>query len=300
MSAEVAPERVAALLAVLEVARDVLSPEQYTELREGIRELAVLAAALKVSEDTNRELNLKIQDLRRRKRHHPSEKLTPAKREQLGLPAAPKAPDAPDAGQPAPAMSPDAAHCVPPAKEPKKGGGRGPLPKNLPVRIQVIDVPEAQRADLVVIRTEVTDQIGYDPGHHYVLRTVRPVWGSPQRVQPPIVAPLPPQVIPKARVTTSFIVHVIIRKYLDALPLYRQEGIDARAGVRIGRNARCRYVEASATLLLTIYEQLEQVILADSYIHIDEAFTKLLDHERKGKARDAYVWASMPHILRRL
>jgi hypothetical protein len=97
-------------------------------------------------------------------------------------------------------------------------------------------------------------------------------------------------VIPKAGVTAAFIVHILISKYVDHIPLDRQANIDARSGWFIGRNARWRYVEAAALLLLDIYEALKQLVLTGVYIHIDEAYTKLLDPDRRGKARDAYFW----------
>ena len=96
------------------------------------------------------------------------------------------------------------------------------------------------------------------------------------------VAALPPQVIPQAGVGVGFIVHIVIAKYLDHLPLHRQERIDARAGVWVGRQARCRYVESVAHLLITIHQQLKSRILGINYIHVDETFTKLLDPDRQG------------------
>lgn len=78
--------------------------------------------------------------------------------------------------------------------------------------------------------------------------------------------------------------------YLDHLPLHRQERIDARAGVWVGRQARCRYVESVAHLLITIHQQLKSRILSSNYIHVDETFTKLLDPDRRGRSQDAYLW----------
>lgn len=74
------------------------------------------------------------------------------------------------------------------------------------------------------------------------------------------------------------------------LPLYRQERIDARGGVWIGRQARCRYVEAAAHLLITIRAQLIERILRSNYVQVDETFTKLIDPDRRGRSRDAYLW----------
>jgi transposase len=172
----------------------------------------------------------------------------------------------------------------------KKGGGRRPKPQNLPVRREVIDLPEAHKAGLVKIREELTEQIEYQPSQFFRLQIVRPVYASPQRAHAPIVATLPPQVIPQAGVGVGFIVHILVTKYLDHVPLRRQERIDARAGVWIGRQARCRYVEGAAHLLITIYQQLKRLILDSGYVQVDETFTKLIDPDRRGRSHDAYLW----------
>jgi transposase len=154
----------------------------------------------------------------------------------------------------------------------KKGGGRHPKPENLPIKRRLIDLPEDQKVGLVKIREVITEQMEHAP----------------------ILAALPPQEIPKSGVGPGFIAHVLVA--VDCLPLYRQEGIDARGGVWISRQARCRYVDAAAHLLITIREQLKAKILASGYVQVDETFTKLLDPERRGRSRDAYLWGyHAPH-----
>ena len=113
-----------------------------------------------------------------------------------------------------------------------------------------------------------------------------------------MVAALPPQVIPQAGVGHGFIAHVLIAKYVDHLPLYRQEHIDARGGVWISRQARCRYVEAAAHLLITIRSLLIDMILRNGYVQVDETFAKLLDPDRRGRSHDAYL-ASPANLCRK-
>lgn len=178
----------------------------------------------------------------------------------------------------------------------KKGGGRHPKPENLPIKRRLIDLPEEQKVGLIKIREEITEQIEFRPSQFYRLHLVRPVYAHPKKEHASILAALPPQVIPKAGVGPGFIAHVLVAKYVDCLPLYRQEGIDARGGVWISRQARCRYVDAAAHLLITIREQLKAKILGSAYVQVDETFTKLLDPERRGRSRDAYLWGyHAPH-----
>ena len=131
---------------------------------------------------------------------------------------------------------------------------------------------------------------GRKPKPENRLHLVRPVYAHPKKEHAPIVAALPPQVIPQAGVGPGFIAHVLIAKYVDHLPLYRQERIDARGGVWISRQARCRYVEAAAHLLITIRSLLIDLILRNGYVQVDETFTKLMDPDRRGRSHDAYLW----------
>jgi len=127
---------------------------------------------------------------------------------------------------------------------------------------------------------------------------VRTVYAHPKKEHAPVVAALPPQVIPQAGVGPGFIAHVLIAKYVDHLPLYRQERIDARGGVWISRQARCRYVEAAAHLLITIRSLLINMILGNGYVQVDETFTKLMDPDRRGRSHDAYLWGYLAPLVK--
>jgi transposase len=241
-----------------------------------------LESQLKNSEARCAKLEYKLQDLLRRIFNPKSEKLNPAQQALFGLLET-------GAVVPVPLLTASETSTAAAAKR-KKGGGRRPKPQNLPVRREVIDLPDEQKEGLVKIREEITEQIEYQPSQFLRLQIVRPVYAHPQRAHAPIVAALPPQVIPQAGVGVGFIVHILVTKYLDHVPLYRQERIDARAGVWIGRQARCRYVEAAAHLLITIHQQLKRRILGSGYVQVDETFTKLIDPNRRGRSHDAYLW----------
>jgi hypothetical protein len=154
-------------------------------LRVRVRELESL---LKISEARCAKLEYKLQDLPRRIFSPKNEKLNPAQRALFGLPEAGEAP-APARSAPASGTSTAA------GTKRKKRGGRRPKPQNLPVYREVIDLPEAQRAGLVKIREEITEQIEYRPSLFFRRQIVRPVYATAQRAHAPIVAALPAQVI---------------------------------------------------------------------------------------------------------
>ena len=261
---------------------------------------ACLEDLLKAATEENTTLTYKLEEQRRDKHEPSSEKLTAAKRKKLGFPEEPGKDSTPEQSKPAQAPS-DQANDSPSdkscekkptktkRKRPPNSGGRRPL-KMGPMRVQVFDVPEAERVGKIWLRNDVTIKQGYEPAHGYLLKIIHPVYVDPNKIEPPLMAPLPAQVIPKSNILTDTIVRILRGKYMDKEPLYRQEEIDKRAGIFITRAARCRYVEESAHLLLPIYEALELRVIRSFYIVMDETVFKVLDPSRPGAAQTAWLW----------
>jgi transposase len=258
-----------------------------------LEELAQAAAV------DNEDLRYKLKNLLRDLHSPKSEQLTAARRKQLGIPEKPKAPtpeqdkqaEAPSGQADSPRTDKDAEKKPTKRKRPPNSGGRRPR-KLGPMRVQVIDVPEAERKGKIWLRDEVTIKDGYEPAHGYQLMIIRPIYASPDGSEPPVIAPLPPEarVIPKSNVLVDMVVRIIIGKFRKYEPLYRQEEIDKGAGIDITRAARCRYIEDSATLLLPVYDVLALRVRRTFYVVIDETFLKVLDPDHKGAAGMAYLW----------
>jgi transposase len=176
-------------------------------------------------------------------------------------------------------------------KSARRGGGRRREPEHLPVAETVtLDLPPEQKAGLVLVRHEITWEIDYRPSSFFRRKFVRAVYAHPKRAHAPVMAAMPPRLIAQSMVGPGFVAHILVGKYVDHLPLYRQESIDARAGVVISRQARFRYLREAAYLLITIYQQIKALILASLYVEVDETFVKLLDADRGRHAHQAYLW----------
>lgn len=255
-------------------------------LKARVRELETL---LKISELRYAKLDYKFRSLLDRIYGAKADTLSPAQKllfELLDQSVAPAA----EPVQPAPERSEADRELQ---TKSRKGQGRQrkvPFPEDLPETREVIDLPEEQKKGLVKIREEITRQIDFKPGSFFWHVIVRPVYASPTRESPPRVMPLPPQVIPGSNLATGFIAQVVTARFADQTPYYRQEGIDARSGVVISRQTRQRCAEHVAHLLITIRAQLKQRILDSGYAQVDETFTKVLDPDRRGRSRDAYLW----------
>jgi transposase len=159
-----------------------------------------------------------------------------------------------------------------------------------------IDLPPAEKtgpdgAPLVKIREEVTEEVDYQPGKLFRRRIVRPVYASPAHACPPRIAELPARVIPGGQVGAGLLAHVILSKFVDHLPLYRQEQMLGRLGPTFTRQAMVQWVRQGTLLLQGVHAELVRRATAGRYLQIDETPIALLDPERPGKARNAWLWA---------
>ncbi len=262
--------------------------EDMSALREIVEKQRTELAALRtllINERALRErAESKLRDLLRRLYGPKSEKLTDEQLALFGLANVPAF-----SVQPRPSNSANSG--AEKGKRRHGGGGRRREPEHLPIGDTVrLDLPEEQRTGLVLIRHEISWEIDYRPSSFFRRQFIRPVYAHPQRLHAPVMAPMPPRVITQGMVGPGFVAHTLVSKFVDHLPLYRQESIDARAGVVISRQARFRYVREAAYLLITIYQQLKALILASGYVEVDETFVKLLDRDRSGCAHTAYLW----------
>ncbi|MDH1093487.1 IS66 family transposase, partial [Comamonas terrigena] len=89
---------------------------------------------------------------------------------------------------------------------------------------------------------------------------------------------------------------VLVAKYADHLPLYRQESIYARAGVPLARSTLAQWVGSCGVQLQPLVDALRQEVLAHSIVHADETPVQMLKRgsERDGKTHRAYLWAYTP------
>ncbi len=182
----------------------------------------------------------------------------------------------------------------PGAKKRERRERRPRLPENLPV-VEEIILPEAVKGCPQAYRRigeEVSEQLDYEPGRFLILRTVRPKYvKKSKREAPPVIAELPPKLIEGGIASPGLLSRIIIGKYCDHLPLYRQEKIFAqRHGVQIPRQSMARWVESVADWLHLVYEQIQRDMFAGSYVEADESPIKYLE-PGAGKTRQGYLWA---------
>lgn len=167
------------------------------------------------------------------------------------------------------------------------------LPDNLPVVEEVID-PEPVKAapeQFRQIGEEVSEQLDYEPARYFRRRLVRRTYVS--RTEPdqaPVTAPLPPTLQERCLATPALLAQVVVSKYCDHLPLYRQEQILARRyGINLPRQTLARWVELASEWLTPIYQQIKTGVMAGGYVQLDETPIDYLE-PGTGRALKGYLW----------
>ena len=178
-----------------------------------------------------------------------------------------------------------------PAKE-KGQAKRQPLPAELP-RTEIQHEPEtttcACGCQMKRIGEDVAEKLDYTPGTFTVERHIRGKWVC-AKCEMLVQAPVPAHVIDKGIPTTGLLAQVLIAKYLDHLPLYRQEAIFARAGLPIPQSTLAQWVGQMGVALQPLVDALKDEMLAHPVLHADETPVAMLD-PGAGKTHRAYLWS---------
>jgi transposase len=178
-----------------------------------------------------------------------------------------------------------------PARE-KGQARRQPLPAELP-RTEVCHEPEstlcACGCQMKRIGEDIAEKLDYTPGIFTVERHIRGKWACAQCATL-VQAPVPAHVIDKGIPTTGLLAQVLIAKYLDHLPLYRQEGIFGRAGLPIPQSTLAQWVGQMGVALQPLVDALKDEMLAHPVLHADETPVAMLD-PGAGKTHRAYLWS---------
>ncbi|RAR56539.1 transposase, partial [Onishia taeanensis] len=175
---------------------------------------------------------------------------------------------------------------------PKKTPKRASLPPELP-RTEIHHDPENDHCPcgckLRRIGEEVSEKLDYTPGVFHVERHIRGKWVC-DHCETLTQAPMPAQIIDKGIPTAGLLAQVLIAKYADHLPLYRQEQIFSRAGVAIPRSTLAEWVGICGVRLQPLVDALRKLLLSEPVLHADETPVPMLAPGKK-KTHRAYLWA---------
>ena len=186
----------------------------------------------------------------------------------------------------------EAASKPPPAQRaPKRQAVRQALPAGLPRIDHHHEIETTHCAcgqAFKRIGEEVSEQLDCVPAQFFVLRHIRGKYACAccQTIR---AEAMPAQIIDKGIPAPGLLAQVVIAKYDDHLPLYRQTEIYARSGVHIARSSMAQWVGICGVRLKPLADALKTFILGHGVVHADETPVALLA-PGKGKTRKAYVW----------
>ena len=163
---------------------------------------------------------------------------------------------------------------VPPPAREKRRPKRLPLPDHLPRHDVVHAAPHADGCGacggtMSALGEDVTEVLEYVPGRFQVVRHVRPKLAC-QRCDAITQAPAPALPVPRGKAGPGLLAHVLVSKYADHLPLYRQAEIYAREGVDLDRSTMADWVGQISWLLQPLVEHIRQHVFAADKIHTDD------------------------------
>lgn len=171
--------------------------------------------------------------------------------------------------------------------------GRMSFPAHLPVEETVIE-PEEDTTGMKCIGKEITDQLELVPAKLFIKRYIRPKYIKSEDQQElehtGVIAPLPVFPIEKGMAGPGLLAQIIIDKFVDHLPVYRQVQRFSREGVRIPANTINGWQDAIYRLLMPLFERQKQLCLGQGYLQVDETPIRVLDKTKKGKCHQGYYW----------
>jgi transposase len=165
---------------------------------------------------------------------------------------------------------------------------RNPLPAHL--RREIIRLePEGDVSSLKKIGEEETEELEYVPPELYVKHYIRSKYAKPEG-EGIVIAELPTRPIEKGRAGAGLLAHVLISKFVDHLPLYRQQQQLRRQKINIPESTLGGWVKACGETLLPLYETHRGGVQQSSYLMVDETPLPVLDRTKPGKTHLGYHW----------
>lgn len=178
----------------------------------------------------------------------------------------------------------------------RKPKGRQPFPDNIPREEIRLEVPEAERRceccgseePLKLVSEQAREKLHVKPAQYVVLRYLRPVY-SCTKCETMKAAAMPPHPIPRCSVTTETLSGIAVSKYLDSLPLYRQEQIFLRHGIDLGRDKMSRWMVMLGERLTPLTQLLHGMLLSGNQLNMDETSMQVLKEEDRLATSKGYM-----------
>lgn len=174
--------------------------------------------------------------------------------------------------------------------------GRMKLPEHLR-REEITIEPAEDITGLKKMGEEITEVLEYEPGELFVKKYVRSKYAR-QNNEGVMIGALPSRPLEKAMAGEGLLAQILIDKYVDHLPLYRQMQRFERSGVKLPYSTLTDWVTGTCKLIEPLFEALKKEVLSGKYLHVDETPIKVLDKDKKGETHRGYYWVYQSSIAK--
>ncbi len=178
----------------------------------------------------------------------------------------------------------------------RQKGGRRRLPKSFP-RIEILhELDDADchcgqcQALLLPVSEKVSEQLDIQPATVRVIRHVKKAYACKSCDGQLVTAPMPAQPIPRSMASPGTLAHIAVSKYVDGLPLYRQEKKLMRIGVDLPRSTLASWMVKAGILVQPLINLLRDKLLAYDIVAMDETRLQVLKEPGKKAQSQSYLW----------
>jgi transposase len=170
------------------------------------------------------------------------------------------------------------------------------FPDDLPLERIIIDLKDEEKIcpvtdkPLVKIGEEICQKLAHKPGSYFIKEIIRLKYATPKGSEETIVtAPVLESLLSRCKADESFLADVLVKKFCDHLPLYRQSEILSRQNIGISRQILAKWVVKCGLALKPLYDEMSKQVLNSKNLFIDEVPVDMLK-PGNGKVHQAYMW----------
>jgi transposase len=189
-------------------------------------------------------------------------------------------------------------------RKPKQAGRREEMLADLPVEVVEHKLSEEEQIccqcgnHLHEMSTQVREELEFVPAQVKVIRHVQSVYScrncEKNEINVPIVtASAPKAIIPKSLASPSAIAYVMSQKFVESMPLYRQEKHFERLGIDLPRTMFSNWVIKGGEMLVPIYDRMHELLLERDILHADETPLQVLKEPGRAAQKKSYMWLYM-------
>lgn len=206
-----------------------------------------------------------------------------------GAAAEPEKPAPPEGGQIPPPPEPP--------KPPRGRGGRAPLPKDLPRRSRRVPVAEAERqcpvcgAERKCMGTRKSEVLEFHSAHFEIIDEEREKLVCPSCPEAGVTTAPSEKVMDRGRPGPHLLANILVKKFQDAMPLYRQSQEYERYGVSLSPSTLGDWAAFGIDVLAPLARRISERVLGAFYVHADDTGLRVLDQDHPKGVRTGHLWA---------